>query len=449
MTETMTAQPVAEAPRATGFPLVGNTFDMLYDPARFLTETYHKLGSVFHVQAGFKKYVVLAGEDANKLLAREDGVLLESHTLFGDFAEFIGAEYMLTAIDGEPHKHMRRMMRQGFSRSAAMPHVNTMIDIVREYVDSWDDGASIPVLEMMRRIVVDQLGIITTNYRPTDYFDDILHYNNTMLNTEVLKTYPDFVRQFPRFRRALQRLEGLSEELLAWHRDNPPGDNRHRDLIDDVMDSTAPDGQPFSKGDLFNMTVGPYVAGMDTLASTLAFFVYTMAKYPDVMAACKAETAALFAGETVDLSDFRKMETLHAAALETLRLYPATPFTPRVVGKAFDFDGYYFPVGTELMFAQTLTHFLPEHYENPYTFDVTRFMGDNKGRMANIYTPFTVGAHTCLGAGLAEVQMLITMAALLHYTDFDLTAPDYDVKIHTLPLPNPGNDFQVVIHKSK
>lgn len=443
----LTSLSLEDAPKAIGLPLVGNTFNMLNDPARYLTEQYQLLGSVFHVKAGFKNYVFLAGEEANKFLAKNDGILLESETLFGSYAKVVGTDIMLVALDGEPHKHMRRMMRRGFSRSAASNHVQTMIDIVKEYTDSWGNNTEIAGLEAMRRIVVDQLGIITTHMRPGDHFDDILYYINMMLNTEVLKTYPTIMQKLPRFKNASKRLEKLAQEIIQWHQDNPYGDERERDLIDDILESVRPDGEEFTDKDLFNLAVGPYFAGMDTLASTLAFFLYTMAKNPTVLEQCKQEVAILFSGDQVDLSDFRKMEVLHAAALETLRLYPATPFTPRVVGQAFDFDGYHFPVGTELMFGQTITHFLPEHYENPYAFNPQRFMGENKGRMANVFTPFTVGAHTCLGAGLAEVQMLITMAALLHFVDFELIDPNYEVKIHTLPLPNPGKDFRIVIRK--
>jgi cytochrome P450 len=438
------ASPLADAPHAKGYPLLGNTLSMLSNPALYLAKQYQLLGSVFHIQAGFKKYVVLAGEDANKFLAKEDSVLLESHTLFGGFADAVNTDVMLTAIDGEPHKHMRRLMRPGFSRSAAVPHIQTMVNVVNDYAHTWQPNQEIAVLETMRRIVVDQLGLITNSMKPTDYFNDILYFINTMLNTEVLRMYPKFVRSLPRFRQARQRLLQLKKEVLEWHHQNPPT-NRPRDLIDDMLDGLRPDGEPFSDDDWFNLAVGPYFAGMDTLASTMAFFMYSMAKNPAVMAQCKQEADALFATGKLAIEDFRKIETLHAAALETLRLYPATPFTPRVVAKDFEFGGYHFTTGTEVMFAQTATHFLPEYYDNPEVFDIRHFSGDKNGRIANVFTPFTVGSHSCLGAGLAEVQMLVIMATLLHVADFELINPDDEIQVHTLPLPNPGKNFRLRI----
>ncbi|MEO1290754.1 MAG: hypothetical protein AAFV93_23690, partial [Chloroflexota bacterium] len=78
---------LAEIPEPSGLPLVGQSLNLIYDPLAYLVKQYHALGSIFKMQMGFQNYVVLAGEDANRLLAREDSVLFESRTLFGGFAD--------------------------------------------------------------------------------------------------------------------------------------------------------------------------------------------------------------------------------------------------------------------------------------------------------------------------------------------------------------------------
>ncbi|MEO1287718.1 MAG: cytochrome P450 [Chloroflexota bacterium] len=209
--------------------------------------------------------------------------------------------------------------------------------------------------------------------------------------------------------------------------------------MDTIINNTRPDGKPFTPADLVSLAVGPFFAGMDTLASTMAFYLLALLKQPQLLEDAKAEVDEFFRDGIPSLHEFRKLEILHAAGIETLRRYPVTPFTPRVVKEDFEFEGYHIPAGTEVMFAQTVTHFLPEFYPEPEKFDASRFMGDNRNRQANVFTPFTVGAHSCLGAGLAEIQMLVTMAALLHKVDFDSLPDSFAIKIHTQPLPNPGD----------
>ncbi|MCA9985426.1 MAG: cytochrome P450 [Anaerolineales bacterium] len=436
-----------EIPQPAGLPFLGQTLNLVQDPLDYLVHNYYRHGPLYRVQMGFKSYLVLAGLDANRLLARADGQLLESYTLFGGFARYTNNDMMLTALDGPEHRYLRKLMRYGFARSRATDHLAAMFAVVDDHASHWQAGQKLPILEMMRRLIVDQLGIMTTSLKPDGYFDDIVYYLHVMLSTEVLLTLPKWWRRLPRFRRAEARLMQLAEEVLAWHREYPPeSSGRPRDLIDDLLSSSRPDGQPFNRNNLIHTAIGPYFAGVDTLASTMAFYLAALLRQPALLADIQAEVDEVLA-TTATADSLRSLERLHAAAVETLRRYPVTPFTPRVAAEPFEFAGYEIPAGAELMFAQTVTHFLPEYYPDPYRFDINRFMDGNKNRITNVFTPFTVGAHTCLGAGLAEVQMLVTMAALLRRVEFEPLPANEPLRIWAAPLPNPGAGLTATVRR--
>ena len=438
---------INEIPQPAGLPIIGQTLNLIQDPLDYLIHNYYRHGPLYRVQMGFKSYLVLAGHEANRLLARYDGQLFESYTLFGGFARYTNNDMMLTALDGPEHRYLRKLMRYGFARSRASDHLDAMFAVVDDHASCWQPGQQLPILEMMRRLIVDQLGIMTTSLKPAGYFDDIVYYLHVMLSTEVLLTRPKWWRRLPRFRRAEARLVELAESVLTWHRENPPAaSGRPRDLIDDILDNPRPDGQPFTHDNLIHTAIGPYFAGVDTLASTMAFFLAALLRQPTLLADIQAEVDAVLA-TTTDAYSLRSLERLHAAAVETLRRYPVTPFTPRVAAEPFAFAGYEIPAGAELMFAQTVTHFLPEYYPDPYRFDLNRFMDGNKNRIANVFTPFTVGSHTCLGAGLAEVQMLVTMAALLRRVEFAPLPVEQPLRIWAAPLPNPGAGLKATIRR--
>lgn len=432
-------------PEVPGLPIVGNSLQMLNDPLRFLVDQYQQLGPVYRVQMGFQKYTVMAGLEANKFLAQEGEQAFSSKSLFGGMADAFNTDVMLVVLDGAPHRHMRKLMRRGFARSSAMPHLDTMIDVVKQSLNGMSPDETFPVFNTLRRIVVDQLGIMTTGFPPADYYEDIFIFLNTMLNVTAVKVWPAFMMRRPRFLKARARVKEFGQKLLDYHRQNPPeATGREPNLIDDVIAGERPDGDTFTEDDLLSMAVGPFFAGMDTVASSISFFMYTLHKHLDVLEKAQAEVDAVFSKGTITGQDFQHMPVLHAAAIETLRFYPATPFTPRQVVEEFNFGGYDFPVGTEVMTAQTVTHFLPEYYPDPYRFDVTRHLGEGgPARKANIYTPFSLGAHACLGAGMAEVQMMVTMAALMYYGKFRLDPLNYEVQIQTMPLPNPGQKFRM------
>jgi cytochrome P450 len=447
----MTTSPAAPAPvtdravppKAPGLPLLGNSLSMLSDPLSYLVQQYHELGPVFRVKMGFQKYTVLAGYEANRFLASEANDVCSSEGLFGGFAKALDSDVMLTVLDGEAHAYMRRLNRPGFARSALVPHMDTVLAVVRDKAASWEPGATFPVMETVRHIVADQIGLIATGFRLGDDFDDMLFYLNTLMNVHALKVMPKAMLLRPRFKRAEARLHRLSEEILAYHRDVPAGEGRAADYVDGFLESVRPDGKAFTPGDLFSATIGPFFAGMDTLASTLSFYLYALTKHQEVLARVQPEIDALFANGTPSVNDMRKAELLHASALETLRVYPVTPFTPRTAKVDFEFSGYLIPAGTELMFGNTITHYLDEYFAEPERFNIDRWLGDAPPPAPNTFTPYSVGAHTCLGAGLAEMLMMLNAAALLHSVALELETPDYSVPIKTMPLPNPGKEFRL------
>src|SRR6266568_56995 len=113
------------------------------------------------------------------------------------------------------------------------------------------------------------------------------------------------------------------------------------------------------------------------------------------------------------------------AMAETLRRYPVAGGHNARVAKPLTIAGYRLEPGNTVQVAMTVPHFLEELYPHPMQFDIDRFREPrNEHRQRGAYAPFGLGDHTCLGAGIAEVQMMVTMAVLLH--------------THTLQFDPPG-----------
>jgi cytochrome P450 len=77
------------------------------------------------------------------------------------------------------------------------------------------------------------------------------------------------------------------------------------------------------------------IAGKDTTAGALAWFLYMACKHPEIQEKiCQEATKVTSASETATVDEFaqsltdealNKMHYLHAALTETLRLYPSVP----------------------------------------------------------------------------------------------------------------------------
>jgi cytochrome P450 len=132
------------------------------------------------------------------------------------------------------------------------------------------------------------------------------------------------------------------------------------------------------------------------------------------------------------------MPVLHAVAMETMRLYPIAGLLPRTAARDFGFAGYTIRRGEPFLVATCATHFSPRFFPDPGRFDIGRFAEPrNEHKVRGVYAPFGAGPHTCLGAGLAEVQIVLTAATLLNAVDLAFDPPGYRLKKAYTPSLSP------------
>ncbi|VAH05475.1 unnamed protein product [Triticum turgidum subsp. durum] len=107
------------------------------------------------------------------------------------------------------------------------------------------------------------------------------------------------------------------------------------DLLSRFIQATTSESGEVDYKYLRDIIMNIVIAGKDTTAGALAWFLYMMCKHPEVQEKISEEAReAADAGETASIDDFsqsltdealNKMHYLHAALTETLRLYPSVP----------------------------------------------------------------------------------------------------------------------------
>jgi cytochrome P450 len=430
-------------PRVPGIPLLGNAIDFLNDPMEFFLDSYHKYGPIFRMKVAHQKFVVMAGLEANRFLAQDRDELFSSEQLFGEFALQMGSVNFLVALDGAPHRHMRKVMQRGYSKSGVAPHLDDFARLASETARTWTPGQTLFVRDTFQRLVTEQLGTALTSHSSREHFEAIRIYMGTLLNVLVTKSQPRFMLSMPRYVNARRKVMEFAQQVLEEHRHS--SDDHAPDLVDDLLAALDWKGDPLKEDDMLAATIGPFFAGMDTVANTMGFMLYAILKHPKVYEAIQAEVDEYFADGVPPYQELPRLQALYAATIETLRRYPVAPFTPRRVTRPFDFGGYHVKAGREILFVNGLTHYLPEFFPNPWEFDIERYIAPRKEHKQGqgIFAPYTLGPHTCLGAGVAEVQLLVTVGALLRAVRLELETPDYEIKTKLLPIPGPDPRFKI------
>jgi cytochrome P450 len=209
-------------------------------------------------------------------------------------------------------------------------------------------------------------------------------------------------------------------------------------FLDNLMAVSEAEPEFLSHDEALFLTLAAYFAGLDTVANVTAFMLYELLAHPELLAQARAEADAAFADGMPDAASFRQMNVLHDTAMETLRLYPIAGVLPRTAAQDFEFGGYLIQEGEFFMCATSASHFSPEIYSNPHTFDIERYRAPrNEHKQRGAFAPFGSGPHTCLGAGLAEVQIMLTVATILHSVEIEMGDPRYKLKKAYTPSLTP------------
>ncbi|KNA12205.1 hypothetical protein SOVF_127210 [Spinacia oleracea] len=189
------------------------------------------------------------------------------------------------------------------------------------------------------------------------------------------------------------------------------------------------------------------IAGKDTTAATLSWFIYMLCKHQDVQEKVAEEVRKVtnmeggryyseFAASLTDES-LERMQYLHAALTETLRLYPAVPVDAKICFSDDTLpDGYsvnkgdmvaYQPYAMgrmKFIWGDDAEDFLPERWLNED--------GIFQPASPFKFTAFQAGPRICLGKEFAYRQMKIFSAVLLSSFIFKLSDEESTVNYRTM-----------------
>ncbi|KAI3471078.1 hypothetical protein Pfo_027741 [Paulownia fortunei] len=188
------------------------------------------------------------------------------------------------------------------------------------------------------------------------------------------------------------------------------------------------------------------IAGKDSSANTLAWFFYMLCRHPLIQEKVVQEVKlATEVTEKFSVYEFvlqlteatlDRMQYLHAALTETLRLYPAVP----VDGKCSNEDdilpdGYKIKKGDGISYMPyamgRMTYIWGEDAEK---FRPERWLenGVFRGESPFKFTAFQAGPRICLGKEFAYTQMKIIAATLLFFFRFKLVDDSKDATYRTM-----------------
>ncbi|KAK2816538.1 hypothetical protein Q7C36_022809 [Tachysurus vachellii] len=431
-------------------PLFGNLFQLnINNPLKDFERFAERYGIVYSLYIGTRPAVVLNGLKAIKealvtksaVFSGRPGNLLVSHVT--EKKGVIMADY---GHGWKEHRRFDLMTLRNFGmgkqsmEARILGEIQHMVARMEKSIGSTMNPQTL-FHDAASNIIY--LVLLSTRY---DYEDKTLR-EYVQLFTDISKiangpwgmiydTLP-VVRYLPLpFKKAFTTVEILkrrSLEMINKHKTTRvPG--QPRDFVDcylDEIDKRA-DGSSFAEVQLVMHLLDLHFAGTDTTSNTLLTAFLYLTTHPDVQEKCQQEIDEVLAGKDhASFEDRHNMPYMQAVIHESQRIAKTVPLSVfHCTTSDTELLGYSIPKGTLII--PNLSSVLSEEgqWKFPHEFNPSNFLNEQgQFEKPEAFLPFSAGPRTCLGEGLARMELFLVLVTLLWRFHFiwpeDAGAPDF------------------------
>ncbi|XP_075057406.1 cytochrome P450 2K1-like [Mixophyes fleayi] len=430
-------------PGPTPLPIIGNmhTIDMA-KPHNTFIELSKKYGSIFRVQLGLEKMVILCGYDTVKdalINYAEEFSERPDSPLFAEASQGYGVAF----AHGDNWKVMRRftlstLRDHGMGKKSIENKINDECECLMQMFRTYE-GKPYDNMTIINTAVANIIVSIVLGHRYEYNDPNILRLvrlnneNNRILESPMVRLYnsypwvigwlPGSHRNFLKNRNELQKF--VRETFTKQKKELDINDQRT--LIDSFL-AKQQEGKPestlyYHDNNLTETVVNLFVAGMETTTTTLRWGLLLMMKYPEIQKKVQNEIERVIGSAQPQTEHRKEMPYTDAVIHEIQRFGDIVPGNlPHAASQDVTFRGYFIPKGTIIipLLASVLRD--KAYFEKPEEFYPGHFL-DSKGHFKKneAFIPFSLGKRSCAGETLAKTELFVFFTTLLQ--NFTFQAP--------------------------
>lgn len=401
---------LSHIPGGDGLPFFGHFFPFISDLHGWLDKQYKRHGSVYKFRSPIIDAVVLIGPEANKLAFQNDGKVFSNYLAWSPTFENLFPNSLLQR-DFNDHKVHRKTLQAAFKRPAIEGHMALMNPMLRNGLDSWPKNKSIKSMDYIKALLLDTGANVFLGAKTGVNTDKI---NKAF--TDIVAGTADPIRRkeiwFSPYAKGLRGNKVISDFIF----NNIAEKRRVRtsDMFSHLCHLEDDAGNLIDDEQVRDNLLFLLFAAHDTTTSALSAVLYALATNPTWQEMLREEINGL-GKDQLEFDDIDKLEKMDWTISEALRMYPALHSMPRYALKDFEFAGHHIPANSNILISGIMSHFMPEYWSDPYTFDPERFSPGREEHKKDFYQyiPFGGGAHKCLGMHFAQVQAKMFLYYLL------------------------------------
>ena len=403
------------------------------EPHVLLHEMLQEYGD-FMRWRGFRDVYLVNHPDLIRPVLSQDYPHFSKHTIdYRVLARVMGNG--LVSNDGPHWVRQRRLMQPLFSNR----HVNgfdaRINDLTSSLMRQWDmrvGGDTIWIDREMSGLTFRIVGATLFGSdleRHAGEVAEILEVVN--LNAHEIRALMTLCSWIPtpynlKWRRSMKRLDRIVYGMIEARRRRGVGDDDILDRLIHALDEET--GEGMDERQMRDEVVTLMLAGHETSANALAWTLYLLGMHPDVEAQLTESLTAALNGAPATAEDLPRIPYLKQVVQESMRIYPPVWGYARRSEEQEEFDGHVLPAKAYVGVIPYALHRHPDFWPDPERFDPDRFQPNRgEGRHPYSYLPFAAGPRTCIGAGMAMLEIQLVLAQILQRFKIHIV-PDHPIE---------------------
>ncbi|XP_053315656.1 cytochrome P450 2K4-like [Spea bombifrons] len=416
-----------------------------FDTLLKLSEQY---GSIFSIQLGAEKIVVLCGYDTVKdaLVNHAEAFSGRANIpIFHDVSQGYGVAFS----HDENWKIMRRFALStlrdfGMGKKTIENNINEECESLVEKINSYK-GEPFDNTMLVNAAVANIIVSIILGHR-FEYDNPTILRLMHLVNENVrlagrpsvllYNTFPSILQWMPGSQKIYKNANELKifmKETFMIHK-KQLDINDKKNLIDAFLvkqQEEKPNPEfYFHNENLTMLVIDLFVAGMETTSTTLRWGLLLMMKYPDIQKKVQDEIDRVI-GSAQPQAEHRKLMLYTDAVIhEVQRFGNIVPISiPHATTQDVTFRGYFIPKDTQVITVLTSVLKDKAHFEKPDQFFPQHFLDSDGNFVKNeAFMPFSAGRRSCAGENLAKMELFLFFTRLLQKFTFQpLPGEDLDL----------------------
>jgi len=421
-------------------PVWGGMVAFLAGPMRLMKDAMPKYGEVFTVPVFHKRITFLIGPKVSEFFFKAKDTEMSQKEVY-EFNVPTFGKGVVFDVDHTTRAEQFRFFADSLKSNRLRMYVGMMVKEAEEFFARWGDEGEVNLLDELSELIVLTASrcLLGREIRETLYSEvtELVHdLDKGMVPLSVFFPYAPIEAHRKRDI-ARKKLAKIFDKVIQARRESGASEP---DVLQTFIDARYKDGTKLSNDQVLGMLIAVLFAGQHTSSITSTWTgLLAIANKDRVIPTLEEEQRKIIKehGKDLDFDILAKMDELHFAVKEALRMHPPLIMLLRYAQVAFEVETstgkkYTIPKGHIVATSPAFAHRLESVYSDPDTYKPERFREPNaedKNAFAS-FIGFGGGRHGCMGETFAYMQIKTIWSILLRHFEFDLVGdlpkPDYE-----------------------